>query len=161
MRNVMIDFCHIHAYDNAHFIFVLFFYHVYFFMNNFNVVSISFFRFALICYFDSSEFFFANLVILLIIIDSNILLIDWFIHSSFWHRICRPHASLSTGVYIGKPFGKKNPISFVPHWLRFETLSNLFSRISIQCSFSFVILLYFDVFLLIIAVWLEMKMFVS
>ena len=53
-------------------------------------------------------------------------LIDWFIHSPFWHRICRPHAGLSTGVYIGKPFGEKKPISFVFRRLRFEALSKLF-----------------------------------
>ena len=45
------------------------------FVSSFNVVSISFFRFALICDFDSNEFFFANSVILLIIIDFNILFI--------------------------------------------------------------------------------------
>ena len=55
--------------------------------------------------------------------SANDWLIDWFIHSPFWHRICRPHAGLSTSVYIGKPFGEKKPISFVPHRLRFEALS--------------------------------------
>ena len=72
------------------------------------------------------------------------LLIDWFIHSSFWHRICRPHAGLSTSVYIGKPFGKKKPISFVLNRLRFEALSKLFWRISTWCFFLFVVLFYFD-----------------
>ena len=75
----------------------------------------------------------------------HVRLIDWFIHSSFWHRICRPHAGLSTGVYIGKPFGEKKPISFVSHRLRFEALSKLFRRISTWCFFSFV-LLYLDIF---------------
>ena len=45
------------------------------FVNIFNVVSISLSFFALICDFDSNRFFFANSVILLIIIDFNILFI--------------------------------------------------------------------------------------
>ena len=68
-------------------------------------------------------------------IKSIIWLIDWFIHSSFWHRICRPHAGLSTSVYIGKPFGKKKPISFVPHRLRFEALSNSFDVYQLDVFF--------------------------
>ena len=57
MRNVIIKFRYIHVHDNNHFTFVLLLYRAYFFVSSFDVVSISFLHFALICDFDSSEFF--------------------------------------------------------------------------------------------------------
>ena len=48
-------------------------------------------------------------------------LIDWFIHLSLWHRICRSHASLSVSVYIQEnPSERKKLIFFVSYRLLFE-----------------------------------------